>query len=236
MSTRTGVTRTLRTAGVFAAGVVLALACTRVKVSWDQPASAAATTPPPGAPGPVAGQSEARAISQTFTAVAEQVGPSVVSIKVAKKQKVQRVHGNPFRGLPFPFGMPFGDDDDNGNMAPDEEDSGPIQRGAGSGVVIDPKGMILTNNHVVGGADEIRVHFADGKELPAKIVGTDPRSDLAVIRVDTRNYPVRAARLGDSAKLKVGEWVMAIGNPFGLDHTVTVGVISAKGRSGIGDF
>jgi serine protease Do len=99
--------------------------------------------------------------------------------------------------------------------------------------VIDDKGYILTNNHVVGEADDIKVQFLDGKELSAKIVGTDPRSDLAVISVDTKGYPVKAAKLGDSEKLMVGEWVIAIGNPFGLDHTVTVGVISAKGRSGI---
>jgi serine protease Do len=159
------------------------------------------------------------------------VSPSVVSIRVAKKQKMRMMH----RGSPFgfgPFGFPFGgpDDDDDGSG---DEQSGPVQRGAGSGVVIDEKGYILTNNHVVGEADDIKVQFLDGKELPAKIVGTDSRSDLAVISVDTKGYPVKAARLGDSEKLMVGEWVIAIGNPFGLDHTVTVGVISAKGRSGI---
>jgi serine protease Do len=110
-----------------------------------------------------------------------------------------------------------------------------VQRGSGSGVVIDTKGYILTNNHVVGDADDIKVQFIDGKELPAKIVGTDSRSDLAVIRVEAKDYALKAAKLGDSEKLLVGEWVMAIGNPFGLDHTVTVGVISAKGRSGIGE-
>ncbi|HRI52400.1 MAG TPA: Do family serine endopeptidase, partial [Pseudomonadota bacterium] len=160
---------------------------------------------------------------------------SVVSIRVAKKQKVRvNRRGNPFgRELPFgnPFGFPFGgpDDDDDGG----EEQSGPVQRGAGSGVVIDEKGYILTNNHVVGEADDIKVQFLDGKELAAKIIGTDSRSDLAVISVDTKGYAVKAAKLGDSEKLMVGEWVIAIGNPFGLDHTVTVGVISAKGRSGI---
>ena len=161
----------------------------------------------------------------------------MVAIRVAKKQKVSRVmrRGFPFHpNMPFPFGGPFGapDDDEDG----DGDDMGaPLQRGAGSGVVIDEKGFILTNNHVVGGADDIKVQFLDGKELPAKIVGTDPRSDLAVISVQAKGYALKAAPLGDSEKLAVGEWVMAIGNPFGLDHTVTVGVISAKGRSGIGD-
>jgi serine protease Do len=224
--------------------VLITLACTRVKVTWDQHASAAAPTTgataaavTPALPPPTKAQlEETRTISHTFAQVAEQVSPSVVSIKVAKKHKMRVMHrGSPFgQQLPFgnPFGFPFGlpDDDDEGNG---DEPSGPVQRGAGSGVVIDDKGFILTNNHVVGEADDIKVQFLDGKELPAKIVGTDSRSDLAVIRVDTKGYGVKPAKLGDSEKLMVGEWVIAIGNPFGLDHTVTVGVISAKGRSGI---
>jgi serine protease Do len=224
-------------------GVLLTLACTRVKVTWDQPASAAAPGAPPavqGAPNPpsapnaivpaLPGAAEGpRAVSQSFAQIADQLAPSVVSIRVEKKQKAPRMR-NPFHDFPFPF--PFGGPDGPGD---DDEERGMVQRGAGSGVVIDEKGMILTNNHVVGGADKIEVRFVDGRELPAKVVGTDPRSDLAVIRVDTKSYGVRAARLGDSDKMRVGEWVMAIGNPFGLDHTVTVGVISAKGRAGIGD-
>jgi serine protease Do len=239
MSRRIQVARGL---ALFSTGVMLTLACTRVKVTWDQAASAAApaqTAPAavaPALPPPTQAQVEgARALSRTFSQVAEQVGPSVVAIKVEKKHKGPRMRrGSPFRDFPFPFPFPFGgpDEDDEGG----DEDAGPVQRGAGSGVVIDSQGRILTNNHVVGGADAIKVRFADGKELPAKIVGTDPRSDLAVIQVDTRGYKVKEAKLGDSDKMLVGEWVLAIGNPFGLDHTVTVGVISAKGRSGIGDM
>lgn len=252
MATQLRETRFWRSIALFSTGALITLACTRVKVTWDQAASAAGpavamvTAPaanpgtPPSTPSPAAsrGQVEdARGLSRTFAQVAEQVSPSVVAIRIAKKQKMSRVmRRGPFhQNMPFPFGFPFGspEEDDEGQG---EEDMGaPLQRGAGSGVVIDDKGFILTNNHVVGGADEIKVQFQDGKELPAKIVGTDPRSDLAVISVQAKGYSLKAAPLGDSEKLAVGEWVMAIGNPFGLDHTVTVGVISAKGRSGIGD-
>lgn len=239
-------TRFWRSVALFSTGALITLACTRVKVTWDQAAGASPSANAaavagtavvaPALPPPTKTQIEdARTMSRTFAQVAEQVSPSVVSIRVQKKQKVRAMRrGTPFgHDFPMPFGLPFGgpDDDDDGQ----DEQSGPTQRGAGSGVVIDDKGYILTNNHVVGGVDEIKVQFLDGKELSAKIVGADPRSDLAVISVDTKAYKVKAAPLGDSEKLLVGEWVMAVGNPFGLDHTVTVGVISAKGRSGIAD-
>jgi serine protease Do len=101
-------------------------------------------------------------------------------------------------------------------------------------VVIDPRGYILTNNHVVAEADELKVNFVDGKSVSAQVVGTDPKTDLAVVKVDPAAVAdLKVARLGDSDRLQVGEWVIAIGNPFGLDHTVTVGVLSAKNR-GIG--
>ncbi len=250
--------RLFRSLALFTTGALITVACTKVKVSWDQQASAAAPGSPapavvapavpsaaqPSLPPPTPNQiADARGLSRTFSQVAEQVSPSVVSIRVAKKQKIKMMRrGNPFgRDLPFhfgPFGSPFGmpdDEEDDGSGGGGEERQGPVQRGSGSGVVIDTKGYILTNNHVVGDADDIKVQFIDGKELPAKIVGTDSKSDLAVIRVETKDYALKAAKLGDSEKLLVGEWVMAIGNPFGLDHTVTVGVISAKGRSGIGE-
>ncbi|HMU38484.1 MAG TPA: Do family serine endopeptidase [Pseudomonadota bacterium] len=247
--------RWVRTVGLFATGVLITVACSKVTVSWDQQASAAgaataqAPTPalppptsvaPPSLPPATNSIADARNLSRTFSSVAEQVSPSVVSIRVAKKQKIKVMRrGNPFgRDFPFqfgPFGGPFGNPEEEGEDFGLEERQGPTQRRAGSGVVIDTKGYILTNNHVVGEADEIKIQFIDGKELTAKVLGTDSRSDLAVVRVDPKDYPLKAARLGDSEKLLVGEWVMAIGNPFGLDHTVTVGVISAKGRSGIGE-
>ena len=107
------------------------------------------------------------------------------------------------------------------------------QRGMGSGFIISADGQILTNHHVVGDSDKITVRLKDGREFKAKIIGSDPRSDVALIKIkDSSNLPVLS--LGDSDSLEVGEWVMAIGNPFGLDHTLTVGVVSAKGRTTVG--
>src|SRR3989337_2049764 len=106
------------------------------------------------------------------------------------------------------------------------------QRSGGSGVIVDKEGYILTNNHVVEGADKVKVRLNDGREFVATVKGQDSRTDLAVLHIKANNLPV--ATLGDSDKLEVGEWAIAIGSPFGLEHTVTVGVISAKGRSGLG--
>ena len=108
----------------------------------------------------------------------------------------------------------------------------PRAQGLGSGFIISADGYILTNNHVVSDAESVTVQLTSGKEYTAKVIGTDPPSDVAVIKVDANNLPV--VKLGDSDALRVGEWVIAIGNPFGLTSTVTVGVVSAKGRSGIG--
>ncbi len=106
------------------------------------------------------------------------------------------------------------------------------ERGLGSGFIVTEDGYIITNNHVVGDADTINVKLADGRHFKAKVVGTDPDTDVAVIKIDAHDLPTLP--LGDSDALNVGEWVVAIGNPFGLYKTVTVGVVSAKGRSGIG--
>jgi serine protease Do len=100
----------------------------------------------------------------------------------------------------------------------------------GSGFVIDPAGYIVTNNHVIEGADEIDVNFADGTTLEAKLVGTDPKTDLSVLKVEPK-APLKAVKFGDSRKMRIGDWVMAVGNPFGLGGTVTVGIISARGRN-----
>jgi len=102
------------------------------------------------------------------------------------------------------------------------------EKSLGSGFVINPDGFIVTNNHVVDGAKDIRVTLADGRELPATVLGRDPRTDLVLLKVDAKGLPV--VPLGDSARLEVGESVMAIGNPYGLEQTVTTGIISAKGR------
>ncbi len=102
------------------------------------------------------------------------------------------------------------------------------RRGEGSGFVVDPDGYILTNHHLVPGPGRIRVRFADKRELPARRVGSDPNTDLALLKVEARGLPT--VRLGDSDRLRIGDWVCAIGNPLEFDHTVTVGVVSSKGR------
>jgi serine protease Do len=216
-------------------GAAAAVGASHVQVHFGQAAQAAPVIQAdvkPALPPPSSAQvSEARGLSRTFAQVASQLSPSVVRISVTKggggNNKLRTRGNNPFQGSPFErfFG---GDGDDDG---PGFGGPAPKQKGLGSGVVIDKKGYILTNNHVVEDADEVKVSFADGKTVAGKVVGTDPRSDLAVVKVD--GVGVTAAKLGDSEKLQVGEWVIAIGNPFGLDHTVTVGVLSAKNRSNL---
>jgi len=147
---------------------------------------------------------------------AEKVLPSVVNISSTKKVKV----ASPFANDPF-FRNFFGDG------MPQER----IQRSLGSGVIVSRDGYIVTNNHVVGDADVVEVRLADERVFTAKLIGADPKSDVAVIRIDARNLPV--VRLGDSSKLKVGNFVIAVGNPFGLEGTVTHGIISALGRTGL---
>ena len=104
------------------------------------------------------------------------------------------------------------------------------RRSLGSGFIIDPKGYILTNNHVVKGATEIKVKLHDGSTYNAKLVGADPKTDIALIKIDPKGKKLAVAKLGDSDKVEIGEWVLAVGNPFGLSYTVTAGIISAKGR------
>jgi Do/DeqQ family serine protease len=173
--------------------------------------------------------SDARRISQAFVSVAQRLAPSVVRItartkgaSIASDDERSAPGADPFEGTPFERYFPGFE-----RRSPSAQEP---KVGMGSGVVIDDQGHILTNNHVVADADEMDVTFADGKELPAKLVGRDPKTDVAVIKVD--GAKVQPAKWGDSDKLQVGEWVIAIGNPFGLDHSVTVGVLSAKGRYG----
>lgn len=163
-------------------------------------------------------------LGKAFVEMAKKVKPSVVSIRVERAVTV-----SPWRwfGEDFFKGTPF---EDFFRSRP-EPPARRRQIGGGSGVIVDPKGYILTNHHVVGGADRIIIHLFDGKELKGTVQGTDPKTDLAVVKVEAKNLPV--AFLGDSDKIEVGEWAIAIGSPFGLEETVTVGVISAKGRKGL---
>ena len=179
----------------------------------------------------------ATALSKAFRDAAERATPSVVVVRSsAKPQKAsrdgerprgQRRRGeNPFKGTPFedmfPDGVPEGFDFNMPERAPRPS-------GVGSGVIVDPKGIVITNNHVVEDADEVVVELADGREFKATDIKTDPESDLAVLRlVDAADLPT--AKLGDSDKLSIGDWVIAIGNPFELETTVSAGIISGKGR------
>ncbi|MEQ8790303.1 MAG: DegQ family serine endoprotease [Pirellulaceae bacterium] len=173
-------------------------------------------------------------LSQAFRAVAKSMRPSVVSIDSIQHAKpVDLRGGRPQMDLPPEFERFFGDDmfeKFKEFEVPDHQ--GREQRGLGTGVIVSTDGYIVTNNHVVRNADELTVNLADGRKLKAKVVGTDSHTDLAVLKVESSNLV--AARLGDSDAMEVGDWVMALGTPFGLDQTVTAGIISAKGRSSVG--
>ncbi|MFY9608968.1 MAG: trypsin-like peptidase domain-containing protein [Blastocatellia bacterium] len=161
-------------------------------------------------------------LSRTFINVAKQVKPAVVNIDVVEKSKRSTVRIP--EGLQIPGFPPFGGQPRR-------------QRGTGSGVIISADGYILTNNHVAADAEQINVKLADGREFKAKRVGTDPDTDLAVIKIEAANLPV--AHLADSDKLEQGEWVIALGSPFGLSQTMTAGIVSATGRDlgvGAGQF
>lgn len=165
-----------------------------------------------------------------FTAAAEKALPSVVYIHFVQNSKIQTVEmeDDPFADFFDPFGGFFGRGQGNGGRQKRQVQT-PKKEGAGSGVIISADGYIVTNNHVVAGADELTVTMNDNKEYSAKIIGTDESTDLALIKINAKNLP--AIKIGDSDKLKVGEWVLAVGNPLGLNNTVTAGIVSAKARS-----
>jgi serine protease Do len=165
-------------------------------------------------------------LSKAFEQAAAKVSPSVVPIYAESVVKVPGMAGMPDDALRQFFGDQFfrrffGE-------APEQKQ---IQRSLGSGVIVSKDGYILTNNHVVAGAQKLTVYLSDKQSYRAKVVGTDPQSDVAVVRIDAADLP--AATLGSSAGVRVGEWVIAVGNPFQLLHTVTHGIISAKGRSSV---
>lgn len=173
---------------------------------------AVASADPPATPA-TDSVATARELGDAFSRVAERISPSVVSIHV--EIDASRV---PRREMPFPFGR--------------RQPRGGVVRGGGSGVIFTADGDILTNRHVVGDASRIDVQLRDGRTLPAQLVGVDEATDLAVIHIDATGLtPARFAR---SEQARVGQWVVAVGSPFGLDYTVTAGVLSAKGRGGLG--
>lgn len=177
----------------------------------------------------------AQSLSEGFKEVAKALRPSVVSVNSIRRIQA-RIPGS--RGQMLPPQLPeefrrfFGDDFFEHYFQLPVPPEGFEQHGTGSGVIVSSDGYVLTNNHVVSGADEVTVRLSDKRELKAEIVGTDPATDLAVLKIDATGLV--PARLGDSNELEVGEWVVAIGSPFGLEQTVTAGIVSAKGRANVG--
>ena len=177
---------------------------------------------------PIAPEASARenvpTVLPNFAELAKQVKPGVVNIRTVKTLK----EGGPvFRHF---FGNPFGDRDPFRDFFGEGGPGGEFrQQSLGSGFILDTEGYIVTNNHVIEGADQIKVRLSDEREFDARIVGRDSKTDLALIKIDGAK-DLRPLRLGDSEKLEVGSWVLAVGSPFGLEQTVTAGIVSAKGR------
>jgi serine protease Do len=178
------------------------------------------------------GRNALQVMQDAFVQVAQSVRPAVVNVATTQRPKAQEGRRPPqvppqFQG---PFRDFFGEEFFERFFGqPGQRE----RRSLGSGVIVDKRGFILTNNHVIEQADQIEVRLSDKRRFTARVVGKDPKSDLAVIKIDTPDdLPV--ATLGDSSKIRIGEWAIAIGNPFGLNQTVTVGVISAVGRSDVG--
>lgn len=166
-----------------------------------------------------------------FSELVERVGPAVVNIRTAEKVKVSESQGEMNEQMQEffrRFGIPVPNQRRGAPRGGTPDDDGPTRRGVGSGFILSADGYVLTNAHVVQGADEVIVTLTDKRELKAKLIGADQRSDVAVVKVEASGLPV--VKVGDSNKSKVGEWVMAIGSPFGLENTVTAGIISAKQR------
>ena len=209
--------RRARGAVLLAVITISFMACSRMSErnpsTSSTPSNTTNTTSGSGAP--------AASTQNSFADVVARVAPAVVTVHSARRVRAPRQH-------------PFFDDprfrDFFGNQAPRVPQSElPRLQGTGSGVIVSGEGYVLTNHHVIDGAEEIRVETSDRRTFNARVIGSDPPSDLAVLQIDERNLPVLA--MGDSDRARVGDVVLAIGNPLGLEQTVTAGIISAKGRS-----
>jgi serine protease Do len=173
----------------------------------------------------MATRSEASA-GRGYSAVVKRVVPAVVSISTSKvvKESAQEMP----QGMDPFFRQFFGGEPGQKHSRPEQH----REKALGSGVIVSPEGYILTNNHVVEGATEVLVTLSDKREMKARVIGTDPRTDIGVLKIDGSNFP--ALTLADSSKVEVGDVVLAIGNPFGVGQTVTAGIVSATGRGGLG--
>jgi serine protease Do len=219
-------------AALAVASLVLAVACSPDEtVPRAALETAGAGGPPPASaqgedrPTLPAPRSNGRQALPDFTALVESYGDAVVNVDVVASMR--RPPGTDQGGDPAlrEFFRHFGIPPDAGSP-PDE---GSLMRGAGSGFIVAPDGYILTNAHVVADADEVTVRLTDRREFPARVVGTDPRTDVAVVKIDAHDLPV--VRIGDTRTLKPGEWVLAIGSPFGLENTATAGIVSGISRA-----
>src|SRR5579863_1368581 len=194
--------------------------------------AAAATAPVPTVPAPATGNPNA--VLPDFSTMVQKYGPAVVNITVVQKVPTSFSQGDEDEDQgpqgpsdQNPFGQsPFGQFFRGFPIQPPQQ--GPV-RGEGSGFIVSPDGTILTNAHVVNGASEVTVRLTDRREYTAKVIGVDPKSDVAVIKIPARNLPI--VKLGNTHNLRVGEWVVAIGAPFGFENSVTAGIVSAKGRT-----
>ena len=202
-------------------GLLLALACAGAACSRETPPAtteASQNTPTVATPAPTQALPD-------FVALVEQYGKTVVNIEVVGRASVTRLpelsRDDPFFEFFRRFGVPV-----PGEGGPAEP---PVLRGSGSGFIVSADGYILTNAHVVSDAEEVTVRLADRREFPAKVIGSDSRTDVAVIKIDAQELPT--VRIGDHTKLRPGEWVLAIGSPFGLESTATAGIVSATSRA-----
>jgi serine protease Do len=212
-------------------GMAVALAACSRDLSAQSERGAAA----PGAAAIVAADAAAPASSETpeplvralpdFSQLVERCGPAVVNVEVVEKTQPGGLQGlspnDPFYDFFKRFGVPAPGQGPRGSQPP--------VRGAGSGFIISPDGYILTNTHVVANAEEVTVRLTDRREFPAKVLGADERTDVAVIKINATNLPT--VRLGDPTRIRPGQWVLAIGSPFGFDNSATAGIISATSRS-----
>ncbi len=206
---------------------LLAGALQGLPVAGDSPQAAAGARREAETQGDMSGTGAPAA--PDFRSVVKSVVTSVVTVRSQRTVEVPR---SPFF-LPGPLGDLFGDDSLDQPRERRPRGDRRVERGLGSGVVVDAQGYILTNNHVILGTDRIDIVLADGRTVPATVKGSDPQTDLAVLKVEAAG--LTPVRMGSSEALEVGEWVLAVGNPFGqeLAHTVTAGIVSAKGRSNL---
>jgi len=239
-STPSVIRRTLVVGAVVSAvGLVLSSSLFPHASQAQQPAATPAVVTPSVAPPPASATPPVLVKGlPDFTELVDKVGPSVVSIRTTQRVPEDGGDGDEadaqmrefFKRF---FGVPMPEQRRGGPLVPGMPKRGNEQgeerpRGVGSGFILSPDGFVMTNAHVVEGADEVYVNLTDKREFKAKVVGADKRTDVAVLKIDAKQLP--AVAVGDVGRLKVGEWVMAIGTPFGLENTVTAGIVSAKAR------